>query len=323
MNKYLLIIFYLTAYSSFSQIPSSGLVGKWWFTGNSNDGTGSGNNGTIYGATLTEDRCGNPNQAYYFDGNDYIECTAHDMGVSNEVTISLWFKTASASMDCMLSKYSWSNDVGYCIQMEIWSAPELRGRDGNGVFIETNTDQEPRNFDKWHHVVGVVNDSIWTTYIDGDTVGWFNTGHSSVNVGTSNLPLTFGRLAEYTNVSWRYYTGALDDIAIYNRAIDYDEVLQLFNDNCEGVLNTTKREVPAIKVYPNPSRGQYQMNLENAEFSQISAVYLFDAQGKIVSFDKVSFTKNGRIDLSGKSPGYYYLGIILNGEAYQLKLMLI
>lgn len=319
--KYLLIIYCITAYSSFAQIPSSGLVGKWWFTGNTNDGTGSGNNGTNYGATLTEDRCGNPNQAYYFDGNDYIECTALDMGVSNEVTISLWFKTASASMDCMLSKYSWSNDVGYCIQMEIWSAPELRGRDGNGAFIETDTDQEPRNFDKWHHVVGVVSDSIWTTYIDGDTVGWFNTGHSSVNVGACILPLTFGRLAEYTNVSWRYYTGALDDIAIYNRAIDYDEVLQLFNDNCGDVLMTTKKDVPVLNVYPNPSQGKFQLNLENTEFSEISTVYLFDSRGKTIQFDKANLLEYGTLNLSNKEKGIYYLTLIIDGESYQIKLI--
>ncbi len=52
-----------------SYVPSNGLVGYWPFNGNANDESGIGNNGTINGATLTSDRFGNSNSAYYFNGN--------------------------------------------------------------------------------------------------------------------------------------------------------------------------------------------------------------------------------------------------------------
>ncbi|MGQ9848276.1 MAG: LamG domain-containing protein, partial [Bacteroidales bacterium] len=43
------------------------------FNGNANDESGSGNNGTVNGAALTQDRFGVNNKAYQFDGvNDYI-----------------------------------------------------------------------------------------------------------------------------------------------------------------------------------------------------------------------------------------------------------
>jgi hypothetical protein len=48
---------YLTA--TFAQIPTSGLVASFPFTGNANDASGNGNNGTVTGATLTTDRFGN------------------------------------------------------------------------------------------------------------------------------------------------------------------------------------------------------------------------------------------------------------------------
>ncbi|CAB1060422.1 hypothetical protein D1BOALGB6SA_5188 [Olavius sp. associated proteobacterium Delta 1] len=41
------------------------------FNGNSNDESGNGNDGTVYGATLTTDGFGNPNSAYFFN-EDYI-----------------------------------------------------------------------------------------------------------------------------------------------------------------------------------------------------------------------------------------------------------
>ena len=56
-----------------SYVPTNGLVGYWPFSGNANDESGVGNNGTVNGATLTSDRFGNANKAYNFDGlNDVI-----------------------------------------------------------------------------------------------------------------------------------------------------------------------------------------------------------------------------------------------------------
>ena len=44
--------------------PTEGLVGWWPFNGNANDESGNGNDGVVNGATLIEDRDGNPNAAY-------------------------------------------------------------------------------------------------------------------------------------------------------------------------------------------------------------------------------------------------------------------
>ena len=41
-----------------SYVPTSGLVGWWPFNGNANDESGNGNNGSIFGASLTTDRFG-------------------------------------------------------------------------------------------------------------------------------------------------------------------------------------------------------------------------------------------------------------------------
>lgn len=47
---------------------STGLVAYYPFNGNANDESGNNLNLTNNGATLTTDRFGNPNKAYYFDG---------------------------------------------------------------------------------------------------------------------------------------------------------------------------------------------------------------------------------------------------------------
>ena len=51
-------------------VPQNGLIGYYPFSGNANDVSGNGNNGSINGATLTLDRYSNVNSAYDFDGKN-------------------------------------------------------------------------------------------------------------------------------------------------------------------------------------------------------------------------------------------------------------
>lgn len=73
-----------------SYVPTSGLVGWWPFTGNANDSSGNGNNGTVTGATLTSDRFGNANASYFFDGiNDWIQTNTSFLQTNNPHSISI------------------------------------------------------------------------------------------------------------------------------------------------------------------------------------------------------------------------------------------
>ncbi|MGB1508326.1 MAG: hypothetical protein ACPG9L_06475, partial [Crocinitomicaceae bacterium] len=50
-----------------SYVPSDSLLAWWGFNGNVIDQSGNGYDGTINGATLTNDRFGNNNSAFEFD----------------------------------------------------------------------------------------------------------------------------------------------------------------------------------------------------------------------------------------------------------------
>jgi hypothetical protein len=65
------------------------LLAYYPFNGNANDESGNGNHGTIHGPVLTEDRFGNPNSAFSFDGvDDYIDL-GNDASLSPAASISL------------------------------------------------------------------------------------------------------------------------------------------------------------------------------------------------------------------------------------------
>jgi len=73
-------------------VPTQGLVAYYPFNGNANDESGNGNNGIDSGATLTTDRFGNANKAYWFNGtSNYIEVSDNPiLRFSNSFSISLW-----------------------------------------------------------------------------------------------------------------------------------------------------------------------------------------------------------------------------------------
>ena len=68
----------------------TGLVAYYPFNGNANDESGYGNNGTVTGATLVEDRNGGSSKAYSFDGDDFIISTSEIELTQNKFTLSLW-----------------------------------------------------------------------------------------------------------------------------------------------------------------------------------------------------------------------------------------
>ena len=77
-----------------SEILTDSLVLNYTFSGNVNDGTSNANDGTVTGATLTTDRFGEENSAYYFDGDgDYISVPlSSSLQIEEDITLSLWLK---------------------------------------------------------------------------------------------------------------------------------------------------------------------------------------------------------------------------------------
>jgi hypothetical protein len=83
---------------------TDGLVAYYPFSGNANDVTGNGNNGTAYNATLTTDRFDNTNQAYAFNGtNAYIQVgDLPDLRITNSLTMSAWINPTGSNVTQMI-----------------------------------------------------------------------------------------------------------------------------------------------------------------------------------------------------------------------------
>ncbi len=200
-----------------SYVPTNGLVGWWPFNGNANDESGNGNHGTVNGATLAADRFGNAGKAYSFDGvNDWIDFPV--VIDSPTTAISLWFNTNSTSFQSVVD-----NDIGGFYGNNLIlnygnSYPNkivLLFHDGvfsSSLFtFSTNTT---------YHFVGIWNDNYCKFYINGNLVGSFSHPKGINEKGAY-------RIGKHSGNSG-FYSGIIDNLAIYNRALSSNEIQNLF-----------------------------------------------------------------------------------------------
>ena len=231
MKTLITLLFLLLSTISFAQIPSyvptNGLVGWWPFNGNANDESGNGNNGTVNGATLTVDRNGNSNTAYYFSGlgcSTYIACNINTSSIINGVSIGFWVQR---------------NGPG-CISPRIMKFYAPSDGPGTHVFGWPNNSNNPSMAFVTSTILSPfyqynnISNSTWAHIIftnDGTTAKLYQDGllissHNSTGIVTLAGNANFGRM---TNPANDAFNGSLDDIGIWNRALTECEIKDLYH----------------------------------------------------------------------------------------------
>jgi hypothetical protein len=228
-----------------SYVPTNGLVGWWPFSGNANDESGNNYNGTVNGATLTTDRFGNVNSAYSFNGSsDYIQVAdATALRLSGtDYTISVWFNETylvNTEHQAIISKRNPytppANLDGWLLYIDVLTSP--MGKVGIVPAGYPNTcayTANPITLNNWVNIVEVYHSGtqIVETYMNG-VLNNTTTGVSSPN-NTTTLPLYIGSDIESNSY---FFNGKIDDIGIWNRALTYQEITDLYN-GCQLSVST-------------------------------------------------------------------------------------
>lgn len=89
-RKLTTLFFILITAALFGQVPTNGLVGYYPFTGNANDMSGNGYNGTNHYATLTTDRYNVISSAYYFNGTTGYISLPYTPFLLQNYSFSVW-----------------------------------------------------------------------------------------------------------------------------------------------------------------------------------------------------------------------------------------
>jgi hypothetical protein len=243
--------------ASCAPLPSNlqnGLVGYWPFCGNANDESGNGNNGTVNGATLTEDRFGVADAAYDFDGvDDLIDIgnASSINSISLDFSISYWINLNSPSTNSMVIA-SFASGLGGA-GWRFHSA--IRGDSVDSRFMRSDiinweintTPQSSIVQNQWLNIVVVRNDNIFQTYINNDLASTKQVSGIEINSPTVEALTKIG-------VNWpsstEYLNGMVDDIGIWNRALTPEEVQQLYTLNaCTFTIYDTVTIENVVTVY--------------------------------------------------------------------------
>lgn len=199
-----------------------GLVGYYPFNGNANDESGHGNHGTVHGAILTEDRFDNPDQAYFFDGeDDYIDCGAGRSlqvgGPDRSWTIALWINRAVAGkmhhvIGMGFGEANHAVAMGPC-------PPNFFSVNFHANALPTAPDFPDVN--EWHH---------WTVTYDGTTNARriYRDGQLVAQDVSPEDFLGHGKVY-IAQAPWgARFHGRIDEVRFYNRALPAPEVRELF-----------------------------------------------------------------------------------------------
>lgn len=218
-KKLILLLLLLAMPAAIQSQPTQGLVAYYPFNGNTDDESGNGWNGTGTDLTLIQDRFGNANKAYNFNGStSSIDFGLVPIPITN-FSISVWLNSNEYDRGVVLLNAI--PDLGFVLEFlyqnstlsfEVIQAYEVY-----------NIITVPIAINQWHHIVATCDNDLIKLFVDGVLIA-----SESGPIGTqSNEILSAG----FDHVAYDYfYNGDMDDIRIYNRVLMESEILELYHE---------------------------------------------------------------------------------------------
>jgi hypothetical protein len=259
-------------------------VGYWPFNGNANDETLNGNNGVVSNCIPSPNRFGIQNSAYGFNGinsiisiNDFNDSIQFNPLVDS-YSLVLWFKSADPCVNTPSSRLieNWfgSTVSGYPFSMSVNNANVMSCAVFDGTFFTEATVGSQIFDNQWRMVAFIVNnqtDSI-QVYINNTLVASEENGLS-----LSTSPFDSLYIGNDQSVT-RPFSGLMDDLRIYNRALSQNDITALYYENiCFETITVTDTLVinanltgfspvvfqNTVKMYPNPTNDQLTIDFGN------------------------------------------------------------
>lgn len=200
----------------------NGLVSWWAGDGNAND-TQSNNHGSLQnGVVFTSGLSG---QAFKFDGiDDFVHIpNSPSLMVSGGFTIEFWFNP-TVTVDPLTP-----NAPGF-FSKGTYNSIDLSNNDGR---LEVRGPERPNSTTNtwfagnWYHVAITFDTINYKVYINGVQEGGITSNYSILN-NTDDILLGSIGLANTT------FNGLIDEVSLYNRALNATEIQAILNSNSVG-----------------------------------------------------------------------------------------
>jgi len=93
-----------------------------------------------------------------------------------------------------------------------------------------------------------------------------------------------------------------------------------FNNTVSTGIQDIKDERNSVKIYPNPSKGQFTINMEMFTCKQ-ALIDVFNTNGSLIYSKTFRNATNMNIDLTGNATGIYIVKVIADGVSYEEKIV--
>jgi Concanavalin A-like lectin/glucanases superfamily len=210
-------------------------VSGWWpmYEGSGqtvHDLSGHGNNGTL-GSTPAADE-NDPTwikgflfgSALRFDGNDFVRIPNAPQLNSTNLTVSTWVRGSASpgtyryvigkgGRDCESSSYGLFTSTNGGLNFYV--------TDTSGTYRTSGLVAPEAIWNgKWHHVAGTWDGTTAKLFVDGKLAAGATSAPATINY---NLPSSDASIGGYLGSCDLFYTGDVDDVAIFSQALPIDK----------------------------------------------------------------------------------------------------
>lgn len=333
MKKYLLPILAFLLFSNLSlhaqlpfYVPQNGIKAWLDFSGNAWDKSGNSNDAANYGATLVEDRFNNSNSAYSFNNGSGMSISQNGGLDFNSFSIAFWIRLENRNgyLNTVFSKGGRhrSSTIG-------WRGFEIlhhdstiyfySGFNGLPVFLNAAINIPDTN---WHHLVLTMDSATFNTkiFLDGN-IEYLDTIYGYRFIPT-NCDLSIGLVnsggggANFCGtLAGHGFTGVLDDIGLWDRALNDSEIQDLYT----ALLTSIKKPEPEFSIYPNPASDFVKINGVHLNVKRIIA---YDGLGR--EYPLIYTARNAIIHVETRSlkSGQYVIKLETENGFYSKKILI-